>query len=43
MPKGKIREILQEKLEHKKKIENDRQYFLKKDTYFIFDEKQQFY
>jgi DNA helicase-4 len=42
MPKGKIQQILQEKLELKQKIENDWQTFLKKDTYLIFDEKQQF-
>ena len=42
MPKGNIREIYREKLEHKKKIEDDLQGFLKKDTYLIFDEKQQF-
>lgn len=42
MPKGNIREIYQEKLEHKKKVEDDWQSFLKKDTYIIFDEKQHF-
>jgi len=42
MSKGKIREIYQEKLENKKKIENEWQDFLKKDTYLIFDEKQKF-
>lgn len=42
MTKGNIREIYREKLEHKKKIEDSWQGFLKKDTYLIFDEKQQF-
>ncbi len=42
MSKGKIREMYQEKLENKKKIENDYQDFLKKDTYLIFDKKQKF-
>ena len=42
MSKGNIQEIYREKLEHKKKIEDDWQGFLKKDTYLIFDEKQQF-
>ena len=42
MTKGNIREIYREKLEHKKKVEDDWQSFLKKDTYLIFDEKQQF-
>jgi len=42
MSKGKIQEIYQEKLENKKKIENDWQDFLKKDTYLIFDKKRNF-
>ena len=42
MPKGKIRFLLQEKSEDKQKLENDWQNFLEKDTYLIFDDKQQF-
>jgi len=41
MSKGKIREIYQKKLEHKKEIDDVWQGFLIKDTYFIFNEKQQ--
>ena len=42
MPKGKIRFLLQEKSEDKQKLENDWQNFLEKDTYLIFDDKEQF-
>ncbi|KKM22321.1 hypothetical protein LCGC14_1626530, partial [marine sediment metagenome] len=41
MSKGKIQGIYQEKLENKKKIEDEWQDFLKKDTYLISNEKQQ--
>ena len=39
MPKCKIQKILQEKLEHRNKLIQDWQNFLKKDIYLIFDEK----
>jgi len=37
MLKGKILQILQEKLKHKKKIENDWQNFLRKDTCLLLE------
>lgn len=43
MKKGKIHQLFQEKFEHKNRLLNDWQNFLKKDTYLIFDEKQQFF
>ncbi|MFX0030156.1 MAG: UvrD-helicase domain-containing protein [Candidatus Hermodarchaeota archaeon] len=43
MPKGKIRQTLQEKLENKIQIEKEWQKFLKKDTYLIFDEKSKIF
>jgi DNA helicase-4 len=42
MPKGKIRDLYQEKLEQREKVEEEWQEFLEKDTYLIFNEKQQF-
>ena len=42
MPKGKIQSIFPEKFELYKKLENDWQNFLSKDTYLIFDKKQKF-
>jgi hypothetical protein len=42
MPKGKIRYLVQEKTEYKQKLEKDWQDFLEKDTYLIFDDKQQY-
>ena len=41
MPKGKIRVIYQEKFEHKKKIEDTWQDFLNKNTYLVFNKRQQ--
>ena len=41
MPKGKIRVIYQEKFEHKKKIEDNWQAFLNKNTYLVFNKRQQ--
>jgi len=42
MPKRKIQQVFQEKNELKKKWENSRHNFLKKETYLIFNEKDQF-
>jgi len=36
MPKDKIQQMLQKKIEYKIKLENDWQNFLKKDTYILF-------
>ena len=43
MPKGKIQQIFPEKYELEKKLENDWQNFLKRDTYLIFEEKNKFF
>ena len=43
MPKGKIQQIFPEKYELEKKLENNWQNFLKRDTYLIFYEKNKFF
>ena len=43
MHKGKIQQIFPEKYELEKKLENDWQNFLKRDTYLIFEEKNKFF
>jgi len=43
MTKGKIQQIFPNKFELEKKLENDWQNFLKRDTYLIFDEKNKFF
>jgi hypothetical protein len=43
MKKGKIQQLFTEKYKLKEKLEKDWQYFIYRDTYLIFEEKQKFF